>query len=94
MLHNNKITTNVKNFISEFEETENKKYRAKEIVEIMKGKGYSLFTTNKMTDFWRDELHIDKKTPNMVMKCQTNDMFGKNRLFLWLKDTAKNTEKN
>lgn len=111
LLHNNKTTTNIKNFISEFEEnmtdedikspkyayrllftplianrkgqadqviefiksgtegseqlnktyayykeTEKKKYRAKEIVEIMKSKGYTWFTINKMTDFWKYEL--------------------------------------
>lgn len=111
MLHNDKVSLNVKNFISEFEdtltdedirspkyayrllftplsanrkgqadqviefvkagtegseqlnkaytyikETEKKKYRAKEIVEFMKEKGYTWFTINKMTDFWKYEL--------------------------------------
>ena len=37
-------------------ETEKKKYRAKEIVEFMKEKGYTWFTINKMTDFWKYEL--------------------------------------
>ena len=37
-------------------ETEKKKYRAKEIVNMMKEKGYSWLTTNKMTDFWKNEL--------------------------------------
>ncbi|MBQ2882483.1 MAG: DUF3644 domain-containing protein [Alphaproteobacteria bacterium] len=111
MLNNKKITSNVKNFISEFEEnlsdedarspkyayrllftplnanrkgqadqviefikagtesseqinkaytlikeTEKKKYQAKEIVNIMHEKGYTWFTINKMTDFWKYEL--------------------------------------
>ena len=37
-------------------ETEKKKFGAKEIVEIMHIKGYSWFTTNKMTNCWKNEL--------------------------------------
>ncbi|MBQ3513626.1 MAG: DUF3644 domain-containing protein [Lachnospiraceae bacterium] len=111
MMNNDKLTNNVKNFISEFEdnlsdeeirsqkyayrllftplsanrkgqadqviefigagtegaeelnkaytlikETEKKKYRGKEIVELMQGKGYKWFSLSKMTDFWKFEL--------------------------------------
>ena len=111
MLNNEKLTTNVKNFISEFEdnlsdanirsqkyayrllftplsanrkgqadqviefigagtegaeelnkaytlikETEKKKYRGKEIVELMHSKGYKWFSLSKMTDIWKCEL--------------------------------------
>lgn len=111
MLNNDKLTTNVKNFISEFEdnlsdenirsqkyayrllftllsanrrgqadqviefigegtegseelnkaytlikETEKKKYRGKEIIELMHNKGYKWFTANKMTEIWKYDL--------------------------------------
>lgn len=111
MLHNEKLATNIKNFISEFEEnlseedvrnskyayrllftplnanrkgqadqviefiksgteasenlnkaytlikeTEKKKYRGKDIVELMHKKGYKWFNINKMTDLWKYEI--------------------------------------
>lgn len=37
-------------------ETEKKKYRGKEIVSIMKEKGYDWFNINMMTDFWKYDL--------------------------------------
>lgn len=37
-------------------ETEKKKYLSREIVEMMKERGYDWFTTNVMTSFWKNEL--------------------------------------
>lgn len=111
LLNNSKLTNNVKNFISEFEEnlkeedvrspkyayrllftplnvnrkgqadkvieflksgtegseqlnkayavikeTEKKKYRAKDVVQIMHDKGYTWFNTSMMTDYWKNTL--------------------------------------
>ncbi len=37
-------------------ETEKKKYRGKDIVEIMHSKGYKWFTPYRMTEFWKNEI--------------------------------------
>ena len=37
-------------------ETEKKKYRAKEVVQIMHDKGYTWFNTSMMTDYWKNTL--------------------------------------
>lgn len=37
-------------------ETEKKKYRAKDVVQIMHDKGYTWFNTSMMTDYWKNTL--------------------------------------